>query len=86
MNKLRSRKTDLKKSMDRHGSKQGEKVYPVHGAHEDIGQFVVVISRVWGHESRFWRDHKGYCCSYPAALNESTRSPSVVISMLPLLG
>lgn len=42
----RSRKTDLKKSIDRHGSKQGGHGCPAQGAHEDIGQFVVVITRV----------------------------------------
>ena len=35
------------KSMDIHGSKQGGHGCPVQGAHEDIGQFVVVISWVW---------------------------------------
>jgi hypothetical protein len=50
---LRSGKTDLKKSMDRHGSKHDGQDCPVQDAHEDTGQFFVVISRVWGHGSRF---------------------------------
>ena len=56
MNILRSRKTDLKESMDRDESKQGGQECPVQGAYEDIGQFVVVNTSVWGLESRFWRD------------------------------
>jgi len=29
--------------------------------------------------SRFWRDHKGYCCSYPAASNESISFPIITL-------
>ena len=41
----RRKTTDLKKSIDRHASKHDGQDCPVHGAHENTGQFFFVIIR-----------------------------------------